>query len=213
MGTPLIGRNVRVEIGKTEGAAKTVSAVTQANPAVATSTAHGLADASVGYLSGVTGMAQLDGQAIRINNPLTDSFELETIDSTDYPAFTAGTVVPVTAWSTLSRAASYQIGGGDADKIDNTTLLDIVKQEVNGLLAAQTVSFDLKMETADDEALGLINAAALAGDYLVFRITLADGKQRVFRGQPSMPGENVGQGALGTGSFSVTVKGRVLRLP
>ena len=59
----------------------------------------------------------------------------------------------------------------------------------------------------------LSRAAALSQAYLVFRITLADGAQRVFRGQPSLPGENVGQGALGTGSFDVTVKGQVLRLP
>lgn len=212
MGTPLIGRNVRVEIGKTEGAAKTVTAITKANPGVASSTAHGQTDGTVGYMSGVVGMAQIDGQAIRINSPATDTFQLEGIDTTDYATFTSGSFVPITAWSTLSRASSYQIGGGDADKQNNTTLIDVVNQEVNGLLAAQSVSFDLKLETTDDEALALVNAAALASDYLVFRITLSDGAQRVFRGQPSMPGENVGQGALGTGSFSVTVKGSVLRL-
>jgi hypothetical protein len=212
MGTPLVGRNVRVEIAKTFGTAKTVTAITQANPGVATSAAHGLADGAVGYLSGVTGMTNLDGQAVRVNSPATDTFQLEGIDTTDYAAFTAGEYVPVTAWSTLSRAASYQIGGGDADKLDNTTLLDALKQEVNGLLAAQTVSFDLKLETTDDEALGLVNAAALGQDYIVCRITLADGAQRLFRGQPSMFGENVGQGAIGTGSFSVTVKGQLLRL-
>lgn len=212
MGTPLIGRNVRVEVSKTEIAAKTVTAVSKANPGVASSTAHGQVDGTVGYMSGVTGMAQLDGQAVRVNTVLTDSFALEGIDTTNYATFTAGTFVPISVWSTLSRAASYQIGGGEADKIDNTTLLDVIKQEINGLLAAQTVSFELKLETIDDEAMGLINVAAMNGSYLVFRITLSDGAQRVFRGQPSMPGENVGQGALGTGSISVTVKGAVLRL-
>lgn len=212
MGTPLVGRNVRIEVSKTEGAAKTVTAVTLANPGVATSTAHGLADGAAGYMNGVTGMVQLDGQAVRVNSPAADTFQLEGINTADYPAFTAGTFVPVTAWATLSRAASYQIGGGDADKLDNTTLLDAIKQEVNGLLAAQTISIDLKLETTDDEALQLINAAAVAQDYLVFRITLADGAQRLFRGQPSMFGESVGQGAIGTGSFSVTVKGQLLRL-
>lgn len=212
MGTPLIGRNVRVEVSKTEGTAKTVSAVTKANPAVATSTAHGLADAAVGYMNAVTGMVQLDGQAVRVNTPLTDSFQLEGINSTNYPAYTAGEFVPVTAWATLSRSSNYQIGGGDADKIDTTCLIDIIKQEANGLLGAQTVNISLKLETTDEEALALVRAAALSQAYMVFRITLSDGAQRVFRGQPSLPGEDVGQGALGTGSFSVTVKGQVLFL-
>lgn len=212
MGTALVGRNVRIEIAKTFGTAKTVTAVTQASPGVATSTAHGLADGAVGYMNGVTGMTNLDGQAIRVNSPLTDSFQLEGVDTTNYPAFTAGSFVPVTAWSTLTRAAGYQVGGGDAEKQDNTVLLDAIKQEINGLLAAQTVSVDLKLETTDDEALALVNAAALSQGYLLFRITLADGAQRVFRGQPSLSGESVGQGAIGTGQFSVTVKGQVLRL-
>lgn len=213
MATPLIGRNVRVEISKTETAAKTVTAVSLANPGVASSTAHALVDGSVGYFNAVSGMSQLEGQAARVDTVLTDSFAIQGINTTAYPAFTAGTFVPVTAWSTLSRAASYQIGGGDADKIDTTVLLDVIKQEANGLLAAQTVSMELKLETTDDEALGLVRAAAISQAYVVFRITLSDGVQRIFRGQPSLPGENVGQGALGTGNFSVTVKGQILFLP
>ena len=213
MTTPLIGRNVRVEIGKTEGAPKTVTAVTLANPGVASSTAHALLDGSAGYFNAVSGMVNLEGQAARVDTVLTDSFALQGINTTAYPAFTAGTFVPVTAWSTVSRAASYDIGGGAADPIDTTVLLDIIKQNANGLLAAQSVKIDLKLDTTDDEALGLVRAAALSQAYLVFRITLSDGAQRIFRGQPSLPGENVGQGALGTGSFDVTVKGSVLFLP
>jgi len=213
MTTPLIGRNVRVEIGKTEGAPKTVTAITLANPGVASSTAHALLDGSAGYFNAVSGMVNLEGQAARVDTVLTDSFALQNINTTNYPAFTAGTFVPVTAWSTVSRAASYDIGGGDADPIDTTVLLDTIKQNANGLLAAQTVKIDLKLDTTDDEALGLVRAAALSQAYMVFRITLSDGAQRIFRGQPSLPGENVGQGALGTGSFSVTVKGSVLFLP
>ena len=213
MTTPLIGRNVRVEIGKTEGAPKTVTAVSLANPGIASSTAHALLDGSAGYFNAVSGMVNLEGQAARVDTVLTDSFALQGINTTAYPAFTAGTFVPVTAWSTVSRAASYDIGGGDADPIDTTVLLDSIKQNANGLLDAQTVKIDLKLDTTDDEALGLVRAAALSQAYMVFRITLSDGAQRIFRGQPSLPGENVGQGALGTGSFSVTVKGSVLFLP
>lgn len=214
MGTPLIGRNVRVEISKTEAAAKVVSAITQASPGVATSTGHTLTDGTVGYFSSVEGMVQLEGQVARVSAPDANTFQLEGIATTSYPVFTgAADFIPVTVWSTLSRAASYNIGGGDADKIDTTVLLDLIKQEANGLLAAQSVGIDLKLETTDDEALGLVRAAALSQAYLVFRVTLSDGAQRVFRGQPSLPGENVGQGQLATGSFSVTVKGSVLFLP
>lgn len=207
--TTIIGRGVRVEIGKTEGAAKTVTAVTQDKPGVASSTAHGLAAKSIGYFDGVTGMVNLDGQAARLSPVDTDSFTLEDINTTNYPAYTGGTFVPVTAWSTLAKATSYAIGGGAGEKLNDTTLLDDIKQELNGLLAAQTVSINLNAETLASEALGLIKDAARNAEFLVFRITLKDGNVRVFRGQPSLPGESVGQGAIGTGSIEVTVKGFV----
>lgn len=62
------GRGVRVEIAATYSAAKVVTAVTLANPGVATSAAHAMANDTVGYWSGVAGMAQLEGQATRVKN-------------------------------------------------------------------------------------------------------------------------------------------------
>lgn len=208
--TSIIGRGVRVEIGKTEGPAKTVSAVTLAKPGVASSTAHAMAAKSVGYFAGVQGMVQLEGQAARLAAVTADSFTLEDINTSDYPAFT-GTAqfIPITAWATLSRATSFSVGGGDADKLDDTVLLDDIKQEVNGYLAAQTVTINVNSLTISDEAMNLVRDAARRSAYLVFRITLKDGNVRVFRGQPSMPGEDVQKGAIGTGSLSVTVKGFV----
>lgn len=213
MGKSLIGRGLRVEVSKTIGAAKTVSAISNADPGVATSAAHNMAAGVVGFFDEVTGMANIDGQAARVHAPATDSFTLQGLNTTNFPAFTGGKFLPVTVWSTLSQSTSYQIGGGDANKLKTTTLLDDIEQEENGLLAAQTVSIELNHETVDPEALTLINTAALEQEYLVFRITFRDGGQRIFRGQPSMPGENTSQGGLATGSISVTVKGRVLRLP
>lgn len=208
--TSIVGRGVRVEIGKTEGAGKTVSAVTTAKPGVATSTAHGLSAKSVGYFSGVSGMAQLEGQAARLAVVTSNDFTLEDINTTDFPAFTGTAMfIPVTVWATVSRATSYAIGGGDAEKLDDTVLLDDIKQELNGLLAAQTVTFNMNSETISSEAMQIIRDAARRSAYLVFRITLKDGNVRVFRGQPSLPGEDVQKGAIGTGSFSVTVKGFV----
>ena len=82
--TYVIGRGVRVEIGTTEGAAKTVSAVTKANPGVATSTAHGLLTKSVGYFDTVAGMDELLGQAIRLGTVATNTFDLEGLDTSNY---------------------------------------------------------------------------------------------------------------------------------
>lgn len=207
--TSIVGRGVRVEIGTVEGAAKTVTAVTQANPGVATSAAHGLAAKSVGYFYSVSGMVQLEGQAARLANVATNTFETEDIETTDYPAFTAGTFVPVTTWATLGRITSYSKGGGEGEKLDDTVLLDDIKQELQGLLGAESMTFNLNPQTISDSAMTKLRQTARKAGYLVFRITLKDGNVRIFRGQPSLPGEDVQKGAIGTGSFGVTVKGFV----
>lgn len=208
-----VGRNVKVEIGATFGAAKPVTAISKADPGVATSAAHAMVAGTVGFLDSVEGMVQLDGQAVRVKTPLTDSFQLETIDTTSFPTFTdSATFTPVTAWTTLSASTSYQIGGGEADKQDITTLLDVIKKEENGLLSAQSVSIDLRSEKVLSASMRAIEKAALNQTALVVRITLDNGSQRLFRGTPSLPGENVQQGAVGTGSVSFTVTGRVLFL-
>lgn len=212
--TSIVGRGVKVEVAKTFGAAKVVTAVTQANPGVATSTAHALAVKTAGYLNSVEGMVNLEGQAGRVFGPATDTFSLEGMDTTSFPSFT-GTAefFPVTVWSTLAKATSYEIGGGAPEKLDDTALIDDIKQELAGLLASQTMTIGTNSETFNSEAMDIVENAALAQGYVLMRITLKDGSIRLCRGQPSLPGENVQRGQIGTGQFSLTVKGKVLKTP
>jgi hypothetical protein len=206
------GRNVRVEIAATYSAAKSVTGITKASPGVATSAAHSMAEGAIGYFSGITGMTELEGQAASVDTTATNSFNLEGLDSTLFGTMTGTcSFTPVATWATLSVATSYQISGGDIDQLDTTTLLDTIKQQDVGMLAAQTVSFDA-FSDPQLAAMALTEAAAMTGGFIVVRITFPNGERRVFRGQPSLPGESVAVSAMATGSFSVTVKGRVLKL-
>lgn len=207
-----VGRNVRLEIATTFGAAKNVTALTNASPGVATSTAHAMTNGTVGYWSVAAGMVQLDGQATRVYNQATNTFELQGLNTTSYSAWSGTqTFTPATAWGLLSEAIGYTIGGGTVDKLDDTKLADVLKQEINGLLPPDTVQIDLLSQTFNSTVMQAIEDAALAGTYLVWRITLQDGSVRVFRGSPSRPGESLQRGQLGTGSFQISVKGLVLR--
>jgi hypothetical protein len=207
------GRNVRVEVAATYSTAKTVASISKAAPGLVTSTGHSLAEGAIGYFSGVTGMDEIEGQAASVDTTQTNTFLAEGIDTTNFGTM-SGTCsfTPVATWLTLSIATAYQIAGGEADKLDSTTLLDTIRKEDTGMLAAQAVSFD-GLSDAQLAAMALIEAAALAGTSVVFRITFQNGERRVFRGQPSLPGESLAVSANATGSFSVTVKGRVLKLP
>lgn len=206
------GRNVKIEIAATYGTPKTVSAVTKASPAVATSAAHGMANDTVGYFSGVSGMAQLEGQACRVKNQATNSFELQGLNTTNFSDFTSGTFTPVSAWQTLSESTSYDIGGGAGEKIDVTRLIDIVKQEEQGLLPVSNMSCDVIAQDTPSPAMQLLEAAVQAQVAVVLRITLGNGAVRIARGEPSLPGESVQVGAVGTGSLDFAIKGFVLKL-
>jgi hypothetical protein len=206
------GRGVRVEIAATYGTAKVVTAVTQATTGVATSTAHGLANDVVGYWSGVTGMAQLEGQATRVKNTAANAFDLQGLNTTNFSAFTGGNFTPVATWTTMSESTAYDIGGGAADKLDVTRLIDITKQEEQGLLPVGNVTLTVIAQDTPSAAMQLLESAVQSGGAVVVRITHPSGAVRVFRGEPSLPGENVQSGQVGTGTLDIAVKGFVMKL-
>ena len=122
------GRGIRVEIAATFGTAKVVTAVTKANPGVATSTAHAMTANTVGYFDTVVGMVQLEKQACRVKNPTANAFDLQGLNTTNYSDFTSGNFIPVATWQTLAEATSYRFGGGSAEKLNATRLIDIVTE-------------------------------------------------------------------------------------
>lgn len=206
------GRNCRVEIAATYSAAKTVTAVTKAVPPVVSSATHGLAEGAIGYFETAAGMDELLGQAISVDATAAGTFNAEGLDTTSFGTFTSGTVIPVATWLTLSSATSYSIPEGAGEEQDATTLLDRIKQSQSGLLAAQNVQLS-KFSNMQLPALAIVRAAALNDGYIMVRITLSNGERRVFRGQPSLPGEDQSAGgALATSGFGIKVKGQVLFL-
>jgi hypothetical protein len=206
------GRNCRVEIAATFGAAKTITAVTKASPPVVSSTAHALLEGAIGFFDTVIGMDELLGQAGSVDATAANSFNLEGLDSTSYGTFASGTFTPVATWLTMSTATSYEIPEGTTDELDATTLLDRIKQSQAGTLGAQNVQFSA-LSDMQLPALAVLRTAALNDGYVVMRITASNGERRVFRGQPSLPGESQSVNALATSGFGVKVKGQVLMLP
>lgn len=210
------GRSVRIEVGFLEAAPLPVLGVTQGSPGVAHVTGHALTMGSVGYFSDVEGMDQLDGQAVRVSSagsPSVDNFGLEGIDTSEFSDFASGNFVPISQWRTLAQSTQYQLGGGAPRTEDVGTLLDTTEKLETVKLAAETVTIDLRSLEADNDALTKIRQVARAAGEVVIRITLARGAQRIFRGQPSIPGESLTQGATGTGQLSLTVKGQICYLP
>ena len=208
------GRAVRVEVAATYGSAKTVSAITKANPGVATSTGHGLSEGAIGYFSNVLGMVELEGQVASVDSTATNTFNLEDIDTSAFGTFSGSCdFTPVSTWSLLSTATAYEISGGTADQLDASTLLDNSRVVETGMLAAQTVQID-SLSDMQLAAINLVRSAARSPNTrLIFRITLSNGERRIFRGLVTMPGEQLSLSQIATSGFTVLTTRQVLMAP
>ena len=206
------GRGVKVEISNNLGTSQTITSITLASPAVATKTAHGYTNDQIGYFDAVVGMVQLEDQAVRVKNVTANTFELQGLNTTNYTAFVSGLFRSITSWNTLGEATSYSIGGGASEKLDVTTLADIVRKEEAGLLPVSNVSLNVIAQDSPSAAMQVLEAAVQSQSKVTVRITLGNGAVRIFRAEPSIPGEDVQSGAVGTGSMDFAVYGFVLKL-
>lgn len=206
------GRNIRVEIAATYAAPISVTAVSLANPGVATSAAHGQANNTVGFFSGVAGMAQLEGQAVRVKNQAANTFELQGLNTTNFAVFTAGTFTPVATWALMPEAQSHNTGGGAGEKLNVTCLIHITNQEEQGNLPAGTTTVNVIAQDTPSAAQLILEAAVQSQSAVLVRVTLGNNAVRIYRGEPSLPGEDITTGQIATGSLDFAVKGFVLKL-
>lgn len=81
-------------------ATKTITAVTQANPAVVTSASHNFTNGDRVFIASVVGMTELNNREFTVANATTNTFELSGINSSAFTAYssggTAGKIVEVT---------------------------------------------------------------------------------------------------------------------
>lgn len=104
-----------VAIANGYGSTLTVSGITNASQAVATSTAHGLANGD--FVEVTSGWSRLTNKVVRVANVTANTFELEGIDTTltgIYPAGSGtGSARKITGWTQLSQILSSGSNGGE----------------------------------------------------------------------------------------------------
>lgn len=74
---------------------KTISGITQANPAVVTATSHGYDNGEHVFIGSVAGMTELNNRTFKVANKATNTFQLTGIDSRDFTAYGSGGVANV----------------------------------------------------------------------------------------------------------------------
>lgn len=98
-------------------AAKNITAITKANPAVVTSASHGYSNGDEVYISGVAGMTEVNGKYYLVAGVTTNTFNLtdidgNNIDSSAYTTYTSGgtaeRVYEITSGFTLAQIKEVQ---------------------------------------------------------------------------------------------------------
>ncbi len=199
--------NVAVAMQSAIGEALTITGITEANPGVATSTAHGLSNGDYVYLE-IQGMYQLNGRVCRIANKADNTFELEGIDTTAFDTFSSGTAKKLTFGTSITTATTLSASGGDFDFIDTTTIHTNAKTQMPGLASPATYQFD-NIWDVSDAGLIAMKAAADAQAIRAFKFTFGTGGQIMtfagYVGATLLPGGSAQQ--LVTTSTVITMFG------
>ena len=207
--TAISAQGTTLKIGAS-GSAKTITAITKANPGVFTSTAHGLAAGTVVTLASIAGMTEANGKS-GVVIPLTaNTFSIAGLDTTNFTTYTSGgTATP--SQVTVGNLTSVPMPGGQKAELDATNLSSTSKEFLAGLRdnGQATVSFHVDQDDAGQMVLRS-SFAASGNSPSPFTVTLPNGKTRTFNafcmnyGEPSL-----GVDGIFTGSATLRITGDI----
>lgn len=133
------------------GSAVTVSSISNANPAVASASAHGLATGDIVKLT--SGWNRLNGRVFRVTVVDVNSFSLDGVDTTSttrYPAgSSAGTATEITGWTQISQVLEFTTTGGDQQFVTVSLLEEDFERQLPTVKSAQSIT----MSIGDDASL------------------------------------------------------------
>jgi hypothetical protein len=198
------GSQIQVLVGVTaDSPAPTITAVTQANPAVVTSATHGLSDGDVVEISGIVGMTELNSNRYVVNVLTANTFELLGVNSTGYGAWTSGGTFSVGDFSDFCDLTNYNRTGGTSPEIATTALCSVAQEYLLGLpdFGTTAIDFNFAPSTAVQQAL---QDAYVSGDLIAVKVTLPDsGGTMVQMGFVQQTSESAGVGGIWTGSLTI----------
>lgn len=176
-----------IAIGSAYGSVLTVSAITNANPAVATSPAHGLSNGDIVVVT--SGWSRLNGKTVRVASVDTNTFALEGIDATSttiYPAGSGtGSVKEVTTFTQISQILSSTTDGGEQNFLE----FQFLEADSQTRIPTFKSASGLTLSVADDPSLAGYIAASAANDdreARAVRVALSNGSFIYYNGYVSV---------------------------
>jgi hypothetical protein len=183
MATVSLWSGVQIAVQSALATALPISAISKANPGVVSYTGTDPSDGNFLYLSDILGMYQVDDRIFRADD--TDgganTTELEGENTTNYDTFVSGNAQVITFGTTLQIVTDLQASGGDFNKIDTTTIHDLVRKEIPG--AANPISYSGScIWDPADAGFAALKAAADNKEKRAIKLTFANGRICVFTG-------------------------------
>lgn len=175
----------QIALATTFGAATTISAITNAKPAVATATGHAYTNGSILLLS--NSWTKTDNGVFRVDGAVAGtSFKVEGLDSTDTSKFPTGggrgSASAITAWTQLPKIPTFEMTGGDAKSL-TTSYIDYEKDfEIFTGTNPERLNFTISYQP-DSAAYAALVAAGESGVVQVVRLVLKDGSTLYYPGQ------------------------------
>lgn len=176
-----------VGIAAAYGTSKTISALTNANPGNATSTAHGYTAGK--YVEVKSGWSKLTDRIMRVANVTTNAFDLEGIDTTNNSLFPpgggAGSVRDVTSFTQLAQITSSSSEGGEQQFLTYQFLESDSEKRIPTTKSAAGITFTI----ADDPSLPGYQIAKAANDDRLPRailVTLSNGGKLLYNAYVSL---------------------------
>lgn len=195
------------------GAEKVISTISSANPAVATSTAHGMANGAFYMLTST--WQKISERIWKAANVASNSFEIAGADTTDNTRFPvgggSGSAKEITAWTQISQILDFQTQGGDQNFWTGSFLEDDFERQLPTTTSAQSITIGI----GDDPTLAGYKALKTAGEQRAqrgLRVNLPDGSVILYNGIVSFnetPTMTKGQVMQVTATFSL--QGRPVR--
>src|SRR5574343_252009 len=165
-----------IYIGSAVASAKTLTAVTNADPAVGTGATHGYSDGD--ELITVSGWSRMNGKLFRINSLTSNTFQFEGFDRSNTTVFASGsgvgTVQKVTTWTQITQVLSTSSTGGEQRFLAYQFLEADTEVEIPTVKSGGGFNFEI----GDDPTLAGFTALVEANDDRVaraFKVVLASG--------------------------------------
>lgn len=172
-----------VDLASTYGAVKTVTGISNANPAVVSSVAHGFSNGD--FVELTSGWLKLNGRVFRVAGVTADTFQLEGVNTTstaDYPAAGgAGSARKITAFVGVSQITDVATSGGEQQFLTFGFLEENDDRQLPTTRSAQTITFTV----ADDPSQAYVPVAEgydQTRSIAAVRLNLPDGSKIVYNG-------------------------------